>query len=71
MSNYSCSLEGASRSPLDLQPSKVDAEAPDFSWIDQIVGEDGFEVSDEVKKAIVGKSATKHRTELLKQAVVW
>ena len=70
LSNYSCSLEGAARSALDLDPAKVDPEGPDFSWIDQIVGEDGLEVSDEVAKAIVGKSAAKHRTELL-QAVVW
>lgn len=70
LSNYSCSLEGAARSALDLDPAKVDPEGPDFSWIDQIVGEDGLEVSDEVAKAIVGKSAAKHRSELL-QAVVW
>lgn len=45
-------------------------EGPDLSWIDQIVGEDGLEVSDEVVRAIIEKSSTKHRTELM-QAVVW
>ncbi|CAE6961688.1 unnamed protein product [Symbiodinium natans] len=43
-------------------------EGPDLSWIDQIVGEDGLEVSDEVVRAIIEKSSTKHRTELM-QAV--
>ena len=30
-------------------------QGPDLSWIDQIVGEDGLEVSDEVVRAIIEK----------------
>lgn len=51
-------------------PSKIDPEGPDFSWIDQIVGDESLEISEEVARAIVNKSATKHRTELL-QTAVW
>eukprot|EP00930_Biecheleria_cincta_P002368 TRINITY_DN103377_c0_g1_i1.p1 TRINITY_DN103377_c0_g1~~TRINITY_DN103377_c0_g1_i1.p1 ORF type:complete len:480 (+),score=116.90 TRINITY_DN103377_c0_g1_i1:103-1542(+) len=51
-------------------PSKIDPEGPDFSWIDQIVGDESLEIPEEVARAIVNKSATKHRTELL-QTAVW